>query len=137
MTERVPAPHFPSQELSDAKPVRSYAGKRTARMHIPKQVNEDPELCREIKARADRQMRPIGLEIIHLLTVGLSNDPEQTVFEYFLGGAQSRTAARKNSRRAKNVQALLDRVVRERVDKVLREKGHRKPRQSSKISGTG
>jgi hypothetical protein len=75
----------------------------------------------EIMARAERQMRTIGSEIVHLLSVGISNDPEQPIFEYFLGAQSSK--AHTKPRRAKTVQAMLDRMVREMVDSVLKEKG--------------
>src|SRR5258708_29286829 len=96
--------------------IADYGGKRTDRMRIPTQASQDPDMSREIKTRAGRQMRPIGSEIIHLLRVGLSNDPEQIFYEYFLRVAQSRKA---RSRRTKNdplaatLQAILDRMVQE------------------------
>lgn len=33
----------------------------------------------EIRARASRRRRPIGAQIVHLLTVGLLNDPEELI----------------------------------------------------------
>lgn len=60
-----------------------WTGKRTERMRIPVQVNVDPEMSQEIKLRAVRKMRPIGSEIVRLIAIGLSHDPEQTVYEHF------------------------------------------------------
>ena len=117
--KRLPAPQFSSQP--SLTPVRSYGGKRAARIRIPNQVNQDPDMSTEIMARAERQMRTIGSEIVHLLSVGISNDPEQPIFEYFLGAQSSK--AHTKPRRAKTVQAMLDRMVREMVDSVLKEKG--------------
>jgi hypothetical protein len=46
----------------------AYDGKRSARMRIPTLVNMDPELGAEIRAGAAREVRPIGLHIVVLLT---------------------------------------------------------------------
>ena len=112
------------------KSVRSYGGKRIARMRIPTQVNQDPEMSREIKDRAARQMRPVGSEIIHLLKIGLYNDPEQIVFEYFLRVAKSRKATRAKSRPTRNeplpanLQAMLDRMELELGEREERRDAH-------------
>lgn len=62
-------------------------GKRTQRERIPSQVNVDSELSEAIRIRAIRSRRTVGSEIVHLLTVGVVNDPEETVYEHFRSNA--------------------------------------------------
>lgn len=53
-----------------------YGGKRTDRLKLPRQVNADPELCLVIRRRAERRRRPVGMQILHLIEVGIEHDPE-------------------------------------------------------------
>lgn len=59
----------------------NFDGKRTDRMRIPTQLSVDPEMGSEIRARAARRRREIGLEMVHLIEVGLHHDPEHPVHE--------------------------------------------------------
>lgn len=48
------------------------------------QVMLDPEMLELIRHRAERMNRPLGSEIVHLLTEGLYRDREVSVYEILL-----------------------------------------------------
>lgn len=83
----------------------SFNGKRLGRIRLPRQLNMDPELIELIARRAERHLRPIGMEIIHLLMTGLCADPEEDVTEHFrihaLMSAPPRTVPHTQSRKEK------------------------------------
>lgn len=83
----------------------SLNGKRLGRIRLPRQLNMDPELIDVIASRAERHLRPVGMEIIHLLMTGLCADAEEDVHEQFrihaLMTAQPRTVPHTHARKDK------------------------------------
>lgn len=45
---------------------------------IPRQVAMDEEMAREIRRRAEANIRTVAGEVLHLLDVGLQHDPERS-----------------------------------------------------------
>lgn len=72
-----------------------FDAKQRYRMRFPSQVSMDPELAGQIHTRAARRRRTPGQQIIHLLTIGVLHDPEETGNERVLtrahGDAQALT----------------------------------------------
>ncbi len=68
-----------------------FSGKRTFRIL----VNCDPDMAETIKHRAERQLRSVGSEIVHLLTTGIVNDSEANVYDAFRVNAEGCAPPRK------------------------------------------
>lgn len=62
----------------------AFNGKRSARERIPSQVNVDPDLSMAIRISAARKLRPVGNEVVRLLTFAILNDSEVGVYAQFL-----------------------------------------------------
>ena len=72
-----------------------FNGKRTARERIPSQVNLDPDLSGAIRISAELNMRPIGNEIVCLLTDAILNHPKIGVYAQFRTNAHVMAPPRK------------------------------------------
>lgn len=71
-----------------------FQGKRSERIRIPQQVNADPDLALAIRVLAERNMRPIGNEIVSLLTDAILNHPVLGVHAQFLTHAHTHAQRR-------------------------------------------
>jgi hypothetical protein len=53
-----------------------FLGKRSDRVRLPRQLGLDPEIGRIVRQRAHTLGRSIEMELVHLIEVGIRNDPE-------------------------------------------------------------